>query len=53
VTLGEMIDVARRTPSDVREGRRRRIVALQARISRNQRDRELAELGLIDLGGEG
>lgn len=46
--LGDRTD----EPEDVKASRRRAVVRKMLRIVRQQRQREVFELGLIDLGGE-
>ncbi len=40
-------------PVEVQVSRRRAVIRLMARIQWRQRQRELMELGFVDLGGEG
>ncbi len=49
MTLGAQLDL----PAMVRASRRRAMVRGFLRVARNQRDREVAELGYLDIGGEG
>lgn len=53
VTLGEQRARAEFEPADVRASRRRAIVRRMQRLPSFQRERDLAELGYRDLGGEG
>lgn len=53
MTLLEMIEASRLQPAEVRASRRRYVVRAMARFTRTQRDRELLELGYLELGGEG
>lgn len=47
-----MLAAAQQTPRAVREARRRLILRRFARIARQQRAREAAELGYHEIGGE-
>jgi len=49
VLLGDRPD----EPAEVRESRRRAMKRRFLRIARNQRDRQVAELGYCDLGEAG
>lgn len=53
MTLGEMRALAALEPDEVRESRRRAIVRRMQRLVIRQRERDWAELGYRDLGGEG
>lgn len=53
MTLLEMIEASRLQPPEVRASRRRYVVRAMARVTRTQRDRELLELGYLELGGDG
>jgi hypothetical protein len=53
VTLGELRTRAELEPAEVRSSRRRATVRRMRRLPVRQLERDLAEFGYRDLGGEG
>jgi hypothetical protein len=53
VTLGELHDRAALEPAEVRASRRRAVVRRMQRLPLRQLERDMAEFGYRDLGGEG
>ena len=52
MTLGEMRVRAALEPAEVRASRRRAIMRRMQRLPSRQRERDLIDLGYLDLGGE-
>jgi len=52
VTLGELRALAALEPAEVRASRRRAVVRRMQRLAIRQRERDRAELGYRDVGGE-
>lgn len=52
MTLGEFAAAATSAPHEVRALRRRAVVRRMQQLTRQQRERELCELGYRDHGGE-
>ena len=52
MTLGELRALAALEPAEVRASRRRAVVRRMQRLAIRQRERDRAELGYRDVGGE-